>query len=105
MNENVFNGEPSSVLGCFDIVGQPFDRVNNYSEIPTQRKISPRNYNSSMRIFVTDENKEIINFNGLTFFELQTIKWLKMYSENIFRSYSGQGCFMTQALRAEALRN
>ena len=42
---------------------------------------------------------------ALLFFELQTIKWLKMYSENIFRSYSGQGCFMTQALRAEALRN
>ena len=43
-NENVYNGEPSGVLGCFDIVGQPFDRVTYYSEIPTQRKISHHIY-------------------------------------------------------------
>ena len=42
-NENVFNGKPSSVLGCFNIVGQPFDRVNFYSEASTQRKIKQRN--------------------------------------------------------------
>ena len=35
-NENVFKGEPSSILGCFDINKQPFDRVNYYSEVPTQ---------------------------------------------------------------------
>ena len=53
--ENVFNGEPLSVLGCFDIVGQPFDRMDYHFEIPTQRKISPR-----IRIFVTNKNMEII---------------------------------------------
>ncbi|RMX38323.1 hypothetical protein pdam_00005479, partial [Pocillopora damicornis] len=35
-NENVFNGEPSNVLGCFEIIGQPFDRVTYCFEIPTQ---------------------------------------------------------------------
>ena len=53
--ENVFNGELLSVLGCFDIVGQPFDRMDYHFEIPTQRKISPR-----IRIFVTNKNMEII---------------------------------------------
>ena len=58
--ENVFNGEHLSVLGCFDIVGQPFDRMDYHFEIPTQRKISPRIYITSMLIFVTNKNMEII---------------------------------------------
>ena len=29
-DENLFSGEPSSVIGCFDNVGQPLGRVNYY---------------------------------------------------------------------------
>ena len=56
------------------LVGQPFDRMNYHSEIPTQQKISPRNYIPSMKMFVTDENNEFINLNTLS---------LKVWTGNI----------------------
>ena len=62
-DENLFNGNPSIVLSCFEIVGKPFEKVNYQSTF--LRKISPSNYITSMRIYVTDENGEMIDFNNL----------------------------------------
>ena len=58
--------------------------VHYHSEIPTHQKISPRNHITSMQIFMTDENMEIINFNGLPLrFELEII-WQKNCFLKIF---------------------
>lgn len=73
-NENLFNGKPSQVLACFDIAGEPFERVNYFSETPSLRKISQRNVITSMKISVTDENDKIIDFNGMPMrFEFEII--------------------------------
>ena len=58
--------------------------VHYHSKIPTHQKISPRNHITSMQIFMTDENMEIINFNGLPLrFELEII-WKKNCFLKIF---------------------
>lgn len=73
-NENLFNGKPSKVLGCCDIFRQPFDRVNYYYETPSQRKISPRNDVTLIKIFVIDKSDKIIDFNGMPMrFEFEII--------------------------------
>ena len=64
-DENLFNGEPSSVLGCFDIAESQFKRVNYSPPNPVLRKITPRNDDTFIRIFVTDENRDIICCNGM----------------------------------------
>lgn len=74
--ETLFNGDVSVyiVLGCFDIVRQPFERVNYFSETPSQRKISPRYEITSMKVFLTDETGKIIDFNGMPMrFEFEII--------------------------------
>ena len=60
------------VSTCYNVKVRPstvpfVTRVNYYFKYPTQRKISSRNDITSMQIFVTDENNEILNFNGLSF--------------------------------------
>ena len=66
-DENLFNGKPSMILGCFDIVGKSFERVEYSPKEITMKKITSGKYIPSMRIFVTDENGEMkfceINFN------------------------------------------
>ena len=57
-DENLFNGELLSVLGYFE-------RVNYSPPNPVLRKITPRNDITFIRIFVTDENSDIIRFNGM----------------------------------------
>ena len=73
-DENLGNGEPLSVLGCFDVTESQFERVNYSPPNHVLRKIAPRNDNTSIRIFVTDENSNIIRFNGMPMkFELEII--------------------------------
>ena len=62
-DENLINGEPSSVLGCFDIVESKFEKVNYSLPNPVLRKITPRNDTTAIRIFVTVENSDIIRLN------------------------------------------
>ena len=64
-DENLFNGKPSMILACFDIVGKSFERVEYSPKEITMKKITSRKYIHSMRISVTDENGEMIDFNGL----------------------------------------
>ena len=64
-DENLFNGKPSTILACFDIVGKSFERVEYSPKEITMKKITSGKYIPSMRIFVTDENGEMIDFNNL----------------------------------------
>ena len=73
--ETFFNGRPSTVLGCFDIKGKPFERVEySHKHHNPMRKIPSGKYIKSMRISVTDENDKLIDFNGLPLrFEFEII--------------------------------
>ena len=64
-DENLFNGKPSTILACFDIVGKSFERVEYSPKQITMKKITSGKYISSIRITVTDENGELIDFNYL----------------------------------------
>ena len=62
--ENLFNGKPSTILACFDVDGKSFERVKYSSQEITMKKITSGKYISSIRITVTDENGELIDFNN-----------------------------------------
>ena len=62
--ENLFNGKPSTILACFDVNGKSFERVEYSSKDITMKKITSGKYFSSIRITVTDENGELIDFNN-----------------------------------------
>ena len=62
--ENLFNGKPSTILACFDVDGKSFERVKYSSPEITMKKITSGKYISSIRITVTDENGELIDFNN-----------------------------------------
>ena len=62
--ENLFNGTPSTILACFDISGKSFERVEYSPKEITMKKITSGKYISSIRITVTDENGELIDFNN-----------------------------------------
>ena len=64
-DENLFNGKPSTILACFDIDGKSFERVEYSPKQITMKKITSGKYISSIRITVTDENGELIDFNNL----------------------------------------
>ena len=71
--ENLLNGEFSDVLSSFDIKGKPFERVTYQSEETAMRKMK-KSQITSMKIRVTDENNDLINFNGLPLrFEIEII--------------------------------
>ena len=64
-DENLFNGKPSTILACFDIDGKSFERVEYSPKQIAMKKITSGKYISSIRITVTDENGELIDFNNL----------------------------------------
>ena len=64
-DENLFNGKPSTILACFDVDGKSFERVEYSPKDITMKKITSGKYISSIRITVTDENGELIDFNYL----------------------------------------
>ena len=64
-DENLFNGKPSTILACFDIVGKSFERVEYSPKQIMMKKITSGKYISSIRITGTDENGELIDFNNL----------------------------------------
>ena len=64
-DENLFNGNPSTILACFDIDVKSFERVEYSPKQITMKKITSGKYISSIRITVTDENGELIDFNNL----------------------------------------
>ena len=74
-NENFFYEKPSNVLACFDIKGSPFERVEYSSKHSPFRKIAGgKKIIDSLRITVTEETGEVIDFNGLPLrFELEII--------------------------------
>ena len=49
-DENLFNGEPTSVLGCFDIAESHFKKADYSTPYPVLRKISLRKGVTSIRI-------------------------------------------------------
>ena len=62
--ENLFNAKPSTILACFDISGKSFERVEYSPKDITMKKITSGKYISSIRITVTDENGELVDFNN-----------------------------------------
>ena len=64
-DENLFNGKPFTILACFDVDGKSFERVEYSPKEITMKKITSGKYISSIRITVTDENGELIDFNNL----------------------------------------
>ena len=62
--ENLFNGKPSTLLACFDVDGKSFERVEYSPKDIAMKKITSGKYISSIRITVTDENGELIDFNN-----------------------------------------
>ena len=62
--ENLFNGKPSTILACFDVDGKSFEKMKYSSPEITMKKITSGKYISSIRITVTDENGELIDFNN-----------------------------------------
>ena len=65
-NKNFYNGKPSTVLGCFEIGGLPYERHLLYSINNPFRKIAGgKKVINSLRITLTEENGEVIDFNGL----------------------------------------
>ena len=74
-NNNFFNGKPSTVLACFDMIGEAYERELYYSKIIPFRKIAGgKKVINSLRITVTEENGEVIDFNGLPLrFEFEII--------------------------------
>ena len=64
-DENLFNGNPSTILACFDIDGKSFERVEYSLKQITMKKITSGKYISSIRITVMDGNGETIDFNNL----------------------------------------
>ena len=66
-DENIFKGGPSLILVSFDTTRGPFERVTYFSEgRATTTKIKKKhNHITSMRIKVTDENGDLIDFHGL----------------------------------------
>lgn len=79
--ENLFyqnkrsKASPSSILASFDITGGPFERVTYSPEGEAAiRKIKNLNHITSIRIKVTDENGDLIDFNGLPLrFEIEIV--------------------------------
>ena len=64
----------TSILASFDITGRPFERVTYSSEGTTMRKMKGLGHITSMRIKVTDENGDLIDFNGLPLkFEIEIV--------------------------------
>ena len=63
-DENLFNGNPSTILACFDINGKSFERVEYSTKEITMKKITSGKHISSVRITVIDENGELIDFNN-----------------------------------------
>jgi hypothetical protein len=58
----------------FEIVGEPFERVTYSPKEIAMRKIKSNNHIPSMRIWVTDENGETIDFNKLPLrFEIEIL--------------------------------
>ena len=73
-DENLFNGKPSTLLECFDVIGEPFKRVRYSKTNPAVKKLLS-DVLTSIRITVTDENSEMIDFNGLPlYFELEIMR-------------------------------
>ena len=64
--ENLFNGKPSTILACLDVDGKSFERVEYSPKDITMKKITSGKYISSIRITVTDENGELIDFNNFS---------------------------------------
>lgn len=76
-DENLFNGDSSSIhdLGEFQHYRRTFERVTYSSEAKAaMRKMEGLNHITSIRIKVTDDNGDLIDFNGLPHrFEIEII--------------------------------
>ena len=64
--QNLLNGEPSSVLARFDIKGVSYEKVH-YRTAQTHvfRDTSSGEYVNSLTLSVRNENGELFDFNGL----------------------------------------
>ena len=73
-NEIFFNGNPSDGLGCYAITGRPFEIVAYSQKQTPLRKVTSGKFVQSMKISVTDENGELIDFKGFPLmFEFEII--------------------------------
>ena len=63
--QSLLNGKPSSLLACFDIRGKPYERIHYQNTHPNVlRDVSTGNHVQHMTISVSNENNDLLNFNG-----------------------------------------
>ena len=65
--QSLLNGKPSSLLACFDIRGQPDERIHyQNTHLNVLRDVSTGKHITNMTLSVTDETNGLLNFNGWT---------------------------------------
>ena len=65
--QSLLNGKPSSLLACFDIRGQPYEKIHyQNTHLNVLRDVSADNHVSNITLPVTDETNHLLNFNGWT---------------------------------------
>lgn len=70
--QNLYNGNPSSLLACVDVSGKPYAKVSYPQTDPVLHATSPKKYVSSLTLSVKDENGELFDFNEMPLhFELE----------------------------------
>ena len=64
--QSLLNGKPSSLLACFDIRGEPYEKIHyQNTHLNALRDVSADNHVTHMTLSVTDENNNrLLNFNG-----------------------------------------
>ena len=63
--QSLLNGKPSSLLGCFDIRGKPYEKIHyQNTHLNVLRDVSAGNHVAHMTLSVTDETNHFLNFNG-----------------------------------------
>ena len=70
--QNLLNGNPSTVLARFDVRGEPFEKIHYQTTQHVLRDTSTYDYVNSLTISVRDVNGNLFYFNGLPLeFELE----------------------------------
>ena len=63
--QSLLNGKPSSLLACFDIRGEPYEKIHyQNTHLNVLRDVSTGNHVSHMTLSVSNGDNRLLNFNG-----------------------------------------